>query len=163
MLRRRREPGARQRRLEGGLDAPLDSALDGPLDGPSWSDGLPGPADADDRVPMLFGCCHPALAVEARLALTLRAVVGLTTARIAAAFLVPEPTVAQRIVRAKRKIVATGIRLQVPDPAELPARLADVLRVVYLAYSEAYVSSDGPGHDRDLLSLIHISEPTRPY
>ena len=141
LLRRR----ARQRRLEGGLDAPLDSALDGPLDGPSWSDGLPGPADADDRVPMLFGCCHPALAVEARLALTLRAVVGLTTARIAAAFLVPEPTVAQRIVRAKRKIGSAGIPLAIPGPEELPARLDDVLTVVCLAYTAAFLAPSAAG------------------
>ena len=154
LLRRR----ARQRRLEGGLDAPLDSALDGPLDGPSWSDGLPGPADADDRVPMLFGCCHPALAVEARLALTLRAVVGLTTARIAAAFLVPEPTVAQRIVRAKRKIGSAGIPLAIPGPEELPARLDDVLTVVCLAYTAAFLDPSAAGQGGLAADAVWLAE-----
>ncbi|MEZ0578692.1 RNA polymerase sigma factor [Nocardioides sp. MH1] len=102
----------------------------------------------DDRIPLLFACCHPALAPEARLALTLRAVIGLTTPQIARAFLVNEQTLAQRIVRAKRKIVATGIRLKVPD--DLDDRLPDVLAVVYLAYNEAFVASSGGTHDRDL-------------
>jgi predicted RNA polymerase sigma factor len=104
--------------------------------------------DVDDRLPLLFACCHPALAVEARLALTLRAVIGLTTPQIARAFLVNEQTLAQRIVRAKRKIVATGIELKVPEA--LDERLPDVLAVVYLAYNEAFVSSTGSTHDRDL-------------
>ena len=106
------------------------------------------PDDADDRLPLLFACCHPALAPEARLALTLRAVIGLTTPQIARAFLVNEQTLAQRIVRAKRKIVATGIELKVPE--DLDERLPDVLAVVYLAYNEAFVSSTGSTHDRDL-------------
>ncbi len=104
--------------------------------------------DADDRLPLLFACCHPALAPEARLALTLRAVIGLTTPQIARAFLVNEQTLAQRIVRAKRKIVATGIDLKVPDA--LDERLPDVLAVVYLAYNEAFVASTGSTPDRDL-------------
>lgn len=104
--------------------------------------------DPDDRLSLLFACCHPALAPEARLALTLRAVIGLTTPQIARAFLVNEQTLAQRIVRAKRKIVATGIELKVPD--DLDERLPDVLAVVYLAYNEAFVSSTGSTHDRDL-------------
>jgi predicted RNA polymerase sigma factor len=104
--------------------------------------------DADDRLPLLFACCHPALAPEARLALTLRAVIGLTTPQIARAFLVNEQTLAQRIVRAKRKIVAANIELKVPD--DLDARLPDVLAVVYLAYNEAFVASSGRTHDRDL-------------
>jgi RNA polymerase sigma factor (sigma-70 family) len=97
--------------------------------------------DPDDRLSLLFACCHPALAPEARLALTLRAVIGLTTPQIARAFIVNEQTLAQRIVRAKRKIVATGIELKVPD--DLDERLPDVLAVVYLAYNEAFVSSTG--------------------
>ncbi len=105
----------------------------------------------DPRLALLFGCCHPSLALEARLALTLRAVVGLTTAQIARAFLVSETTVAQRIVRAKRKIVTAGISLTIPDASELPSRLADVLTVAYLMYNEAFVSTSGPdGQDRDL-------------
>ncbi len=119
----------------------------------SPDDDLP-PADesarpeADDRLPLLFACCHPALAPEARLALTLRAVIGLTTPQIARAFLVNEQTLAQRIVRAKRKIVAAGIDLKVPE--NLDERLPDVLAVIYLAYNEAFVSSTGSTHDRDL-------------
>src|SRR5215207_8692900 len=104
--------------------------------------------DEDERLPLLFACCHPALAPEARLALTLRAVIGLTTPQIARAFLVNEQTLAQRIVRAKRKIVAAGIELKVPD--DLDERLPDVLAVVYLAYNDAFVSSTGSTHDRDL-------------
>lgn len=111
-------------------------------------DDLAAGQEADDRLPLLFACCHPALAPEARLALTLRAVIGLTTPQIARAFLVNEQTLAQRIVRAKRKIVAANIELKVPD--DLDARLPDVLAVVYLAYNEAFVASGGRTHDRDL-------------
>ncbi len=113
--------------------------------------------EADERLPLLFACCHPALAPEARLALTLRAVIGLTTPQIARAFLVNEQTLAQRIVRAKRKIVATGIELKVPD--DLDARLADVLAVVYLTYNEAFVASTGATQDRDLgADAVWLSE-----
>lgn len=94
---------------------------------------------ADVRIPMLFACCHPSLAQEARLALTLRAVVGLTTPQIARAFLVAEATVAQRIVRAKRKIVAAGIPLRVPDVTTFAARLDDVLTVTYITYNAGYL------------------------
>ncbi|GAA1765298.1 RNA polymerase sigma factor [Nocardioides hankookensis] len=104
----------------------------------------------DERLPLLFACCHPALAPEARLALTLRAVVGLTTPQIARAFLVNETALAQRIVRAKRKIVTAGITLTVPPPDQLTERLGDVLRVVYVMFNEGFVSSTGPTQDRDL-------------
>ena len=97
----------------------------------------------DDRLALLFACCHPALAPEARLALTLRAVVGLTTPQIARAFLVHESTLAQRIVRAKRKIVSAHISLAVPAEAELTERLDDVLAVVYVMFNEGFVSSTG--------------------
>jgi RNA polymerase sigma-70 factor (ECF subfamily) len=108
-------------------------------------------AGPDERLPLLFGCCHPALAVEARLALTLRAVVGLTTAQIARAFLVSEATMAQRIVRAKRKIVVARIPLGLPPPDQRGARLDDVLTVTYLMFNEAFVSTAGAsGDDRDL-------------
>ena len=100
-------------------------------------------AGTDDRLGLLFACCHPALAIEARIALTLRAVTGLTTAQVARAFLVSEATLAQRIVRAKRKIVAAGIALEVPDAAALPARLTDVRTVIYACYNEAFVSTTG--------------------
>lgn len=109
-----------------------------------------GPSGTDDRLALLFACCHPALAPEARLALTLRAVVGLTTPQIARAFLVNETTLAQRIVRAKRKIVSTGISLSVPPESALRERLTDVLAVVYVMFNEGFVSSTGPTQDRDL-------------
>ena len=104
----------------------------------------------DDRLALLFACCHPALAPDARLALTLRAVVGLTTPQIARAFLVHETTLAQRIVRAKRKIVSAHIALTVPPESELSARLGDVLAVVYVMFNEGFVSSTGATQDRDL-------------
>ena len=118
--------------------------------GPGVAPGRDDVAATDDRLGLLFACCHPALAPEARLALTLRAVIGLTTPQIARAFLVNETTLAQRIVRAKRKIVATHIALAVPDEAELPARVGDVLAVVYVMFNEGFVSSTGETQDRDL-------------
>ncbi|HSF34501.1 MAG TPA: DUF6596 domain-containing protein [Nocardioides sp.] len=110
----------------------------------------PSTDGTDDRLALLFACCHPALAPDARLALTLRAVVGLTTPQIARAFLVHESTLAQRIVRAKRKIVSAGIALTVPPHADLTTRLDDVLAVVYVMFNEGFVSSAGPSQDRDL-------------
>jgi predicted RNA polymerase sigma factor len=116
---------------------------------PADSAALPGPGDEpvpdhDDTLTLLFLCCHPALAGPAQVALTLRAVGGLTTAEIAAAFLVPEATMAQRIVRAKQRIRATGIPFAMPEPEQLPARLASVLRVVYLIFNEGYATTSGP-------------------
>ena len=99
----------------------------------------------DERLPMLFACCHPALAVEARIPLTLRAVVGLTTQEIARAFLVPEPTMAQRLVRAKRKITSSGIPFGVPEGEQLPTRLDDVLTVVAIAYNAGYLEPADAG------------------
>jgi RNA polymerase sigma-70 factor (ECF subfamily) len=112
---------------------------------------LPGGAEPDERLPLLFGCCHPALSPDAQLALTLRAVCGLTTAQIARATLTPEATVAQRIVRAKRKIGATGIPLRIPVGAERAERLDLVLTVVAVMYSEAHLVAGGDAAaDRDM-------------
>lgn len=97
----------------------------------------------DDRLRLIFTCCHPALAPEARVALTLREVCGLTTEEIARAFLTGAPTLAQRIVRAKAKIRDARIPYQVPSPAELPERLDTVLQVVYLVFNEGYSASSG--------------------
>ncbi|GGS95018.1 RNA polymerase sigma-70 factor, ECF subfamily protein [Planobispora rosea] len=101
----------------------------------------PVPAEPDDRLRLVFTCCHPALSRPAQIALTLRVVCGLSTAQIAAAFLVPEATVAQRITRAKKKIAEAGIPYRIPAGEELPARLEQVLAVIYLLFNEGYLSS----------------------
>jgi len=117
-------------------------------DAPPWD----GEGIEDDRLRLVFTCCHPALSPDAQVALTLREVCGLTTEEIAQAFLSAAPTLAQRIVRAKAKIRDARIPYQVPTPAELPERLDSVLRVVYLVFNEGYSASSGESLTRVDLS-----------
>ncbi|MDO3383629.1 RNA polymerase sigma factor [Gilvimarinus algae] len=128
----------RQRRFAG-MQHLLDEAPIDPQEAPfSDDDRLP-----DDRLRLIFTCCHPSLNPQARTALTLREVCDLTTEEIAAAFLTKPATIAQRIVRAKRKIQSAAIPYEVPGPSELPGRLDSVLQVIYLVFNEGYSASSG--------------------
>lgn len=120
-----------------------------------------GDAWPDDRLRLIFTCCHPALALNAQVALTLRLLGGLTTAEIAHAFLVPEPTMAQRLARAKRKIRDAGIPYRIPDEADRPARLTAVTAVLYLVFNEGYAAAGGdalirPGLCAEAIRLARV-------
>lgn len=110
----------------------------------------------DDRLRLIFTCCHPALSADAQIALTLREVCGLTTEEVARAFLTPAPTLAQRIVRAKSKIRDAGIPYEIPSLPDLPDRLDSVLHVIYLVFNEGYLASAGPQLTRESLSAEAI-------
>jgi RNA polymerase sigma-70 factor, ECF subfamily len=110
----------------------------------------------DDRLRLIFTCCHPALSPDAQVALTLREVCGLTTEEVARSFLTPAPTLAQRIVRAKAKIRDAGIPYEVPSLPDLPARLDSVLHVIYLVFNEGYLASSGASLTREDLSAEAI-------
>ena len=111
--------------------------------GPGEHDDPPGAPVADDRLRLVFTCCHPALAAESQVALTLRLVCGLTTAEVARAFLVSEPTMAARITRAKKKIAGARIPFRVPDAHELPERVDTVLTVVHLLFTTGHTAPSG--------------------
>ncbi|WP_258881428.1 RNA polymerase sigma factor [Paenibacillus sp. sptzw28] len=117
---------------------------------PDWDEALDDPV-GDDLLRLIFTTCHPVLSADARVALTLRLLGGLTTEEIASAFLVPEPTIAQRIVRAKRTLVAARVPFELPPKAELAARLSSVLEVIYLMFNEGYAASSGGSWIRPML------------
>ena len=140
---------ARFRSVQGELAVQMEGSADG--------EALPDPDEVeDDRLRLIFTCCHPALPPDAQVALTLREVCGLTTEEIANAFITVPSTVAQRIVRAKRKIRAAGIPYEVPAQVELPERLDNVLRVVYLVFNEGYSASAGDALTRPDISAEAI-------
>jgi len=122
----------------------------------SWSSGAPEPSGVDDTLTLMFLCCHPALTPAAAIPLTLRAVGGLTTREIAAPFLVPEATMAQRISRAKARLKAAGATFARPTDQERADRLRSVLRVLYLMFNEGYATSSGPDLVRDDLAAEAI-------
>ncbi|MET0791483.1 MAG: sigma-70 family RNA polymerase sigma factor [Polyangiaceae bacterium] len=136
-----RSASARRRRED------TNSALDAAEHGGEWQ-----APERDDTLAVLFLCCHPSLSVPSQLALTLRAVGGLTTAEIASAFLVPEATMAQRISRAKQSIKSSGIEFELPAEAERVERLRVVLHVLYLIFNEGYTASSGPALERSDLT-----------
>jgi RNA polymerase sigma-70 factor (ECF subfamily) len=145
--------GLRRRSRFDSLDEPGAAPDPAFHDAEAWKDDE---SVEDDRLRLIFTCCHPALAPDTQVALTLREVCGLTTEEIAQAFLTPASTLAQRIVRAKAKIRDARIPYQVPAPADLPARLDAVLRVIYLVFNEGYSASSGTSLTRHDLSTEAI-------
>src|SRR5262249_27242207 len=142
----RSEPARRHREDAVAAATPQAELLGRPADAGSA-------ADRDDSLALLFMCCHPALSEASQIALTLRAVGGLTTAQIAAAFLVPEATMAQRISRAKQSIKTSGVRFGMPDGPDWAERLRAVLHVLYLVFTEGYPAPAGPE-----LTAAHLSD-----
>ncbi|NUT36222.1 MAG: sigma-70 family RNA polymerase sigma factor [Hamadaea sp.] len=150
MTDRIRSETARRRREESvAALAPVDEQI-------APAPGDAGAGDRDDTLILLLLCCHPALSPPSQVALTLRAVGGLTTAEIASAFLVPEATMAQRISRAKQRIKATGGEFRLPPPAEVAERMPVVLHVLYLIFNEGYAASSGPHLQRAELTAEAI-------
>jgi len=150
MIDRRR----RHARLAGALPelaAEMDAAT-----GAAAEPSLSSEEIHDDELRLIFTCCHPSLTPDARIALTLREVAGLTTEEVARAYLVPAPTIAQRIVRAKAKITGEAIPYEVPSRADLPLRIESALRVIYLVFNEGYAATEGPHLIRDDLSAEAI-------
>ena len=145
--------GLRRRARFDALDENAAAETLGAVDEAAWAD--PESVE-DDRLRLIFTCCHPALPPDAQVALTLREVCGLTTEEIAHAFLTPAPTLAQRIVRAKNRIRKERLPYQVPEAAELPGRLDAVLRVIYLVFNEGYAATSGAFVTRQELSAEAI-------
>ncbi len=143
----RRSANYRRKQRDFGYREQVDRPGGDPMDDLSFDESQL----RDDQLKLMFTCCHPALGVDAQVALTVKTLGGLTTAEIARGFLVPEPTMAQRIVRAKRKIKSAAIPYRVPTDDELPDRLASVLGVVSLIFNEGYAASGGNNHVREEL------------